>query len=319
MATSTPGLVEIVRDFLATQHAMEGIFERYRRGELSWDEVLSLFADDEASPLFRLKERCHALFRAGTGTTDLSRHREVLFDLAVGSLFHEAMKFRESFYQREVYGPRVRALREEAGEQAAALFHEFEKILATVSERLEEGLAETEALLGRTREQLLVLMAQHTRNGHLVRFLIEHRDDAETVFVQGLDALLAELYGGAAAGFTLAGRSYLESGYFDEAEGALAEALERGGDREALEPPRAYARGMAAYLRGDYAAAVEELSAWADSDPDPEAPMVHLAAGAVTRVDQLAEGDDRERVVAAAHVLSERLSQWRVGDPAVAP
>jgi tetratricopeptide (TPR) repeat protein len=289
---------------------MGGIFARYHRGELTWDEVQGLFADDEASPLFRLKERCHALFRAGTAATDLARHREVLFDLAVGSLFHEAMKFRESFYQREVYGPRVRALREEAGEQAAALFQEFEKILATVSERLEEGLLETEALLARSREQLVVLMAQHPKNGHLARFLIERRDNAEAVFVQGLDALLTELYGDPAAGFDLAGRSYLESGYFDEAEGALAEALE---------PPRAYARGMAAYLRGDYAATVEELASWADSEPDPEAPMVELAAGAVARLDQLAEGPDRKRIVSAAAALSARLAQWRVGDPAVAP
>ena len=50
----------------------------------------------------------------------MARRREVLFDLAVGSLFHEAMKFRENFYQREVYGPRVRALRDAARAEGAA-------------------------------------------------------------------------------------------------------------------------------------------------------------------------------------------------------
>ena len=111
--------------------------------------------------------------------------REALFDLAVGSLFHEAMKFRENFYQREVYGPRVRALRTESGGENAALFHEFEKILSAVAQRLEEGLHESEALLVRTREQLALLLAEHRSNGFVARCLIENRADVEDVFEDG--------------------------------------------------------------------------------------------------------------------------------------
>ena len=39
----------------------------------------------------------------------------------------EAVFKDENFYQREVYGPRVRALRSEAGEEAGDLFREFER------------------------------------------------------------------------------------------------------------------------------------------------------------------------------------------------
>ena len=56
--------------------------------------------DGEDSVLFRLKERCHALFRGGEQPSEVVMRREALFDLAVGSLFHEAMKFRENLYQR---------------------------------------------------------------------------------------------------------------------------------------------------------------------------------------------------------------------------
>ena len=252
MAASASGLVDIVRDYLEVHHALGGIFAHYRRGALRFEEVQTLFSDDERSPLFRLKERCHALFRTGADSGGLDWHREMLFDLAVGSLFHEAMKFRESFYQREVYGPRVRALREEAGEEAEALFREFEKILAMVSVRLEEGLAETEELLARTAEQLVVLIRQHRSNGHLARFLIERGGEIETVFAQELDALLTTIYGAPAEGFILAGRSYMKTGYYEESERALGQAISRGGDRRELEPARSYARGMAAYLRGDY-------------------------------------------------------------------
>ncbi len=289
--------------------ALGRIFTRYRRGELRFEEVQRLFSDDEGSPLFRLKERCHALFRANTDSVDLGRHWEVLFDLAVGSLFHEAMKFRESFYQREVYGPRVRALREEAGAEAVALFREFEKILATVSVRLEEGLAETEELLARTAEQLVVLAGQHRANGHLARFLIERREETEAVFAQDSDALLTAIYGTPADGYALAGRSYLESGYYEESDQAFCQAMARGGDRKALEPPSCYARGMAAYLRGDYRSSVDQLTVWAETDPEPGVAMTELAAGALSKVDDLAVGDDKETVVDAATKLATRLSE----------
>jgi len=309
VAASTPGLVDIVRDFLEVHRALGGIFGRYRRGTLRFEEVETLFSDDERSPLFRLKERCHELFRSGTESSGIAWHREMLFDLAVGSLFHEAMNFRESFYQREVYGPRVRALREEAGEEAEALFREFEKILATVSVRLEEGLAETEVLLARTAEQLVVLIGQHRQNGHLARFLIEQGQEIEGVFAQDLDALLTTIYGGPAEGFTLAGRSYMKTGYYEDSERAFGEAISRGGERRELEPASAYARGMAAYLRGEYGASVEQLAAWADTDPKPEVAMAEVAAGALNKIDQLEVGDDKQAVVDAASRLATRLSE----------
>ena len=180
--------------------------------------------------LFRLKGRCHALFRrdpghrAGwpCGAKRCSTSRS-------GSLFHEAMKFRENFYQREVYGPRVRALRTESGGENAALFQEFEKILSAVAQRLEEGLHESEALLVGTREQLALLLAEHRDNGFVARCLIENRADVEDVFESALDALLAQIHGDAATGHRVAGRSYLASGYFAEAEAAFARALAGGG------------------------------------------------------------------------------------------
>lgn len=294
---------------MEVHRALGRIFTRYRRGELRFEEVQQLFSDDEGSPLFRLKERCHALFRSDADAVDHERHWEVLFDLAVGSLFHEAMKFRESFYQREVYGPRVRALREEAGAEAESLFREFEKILATVSIRLEEGLAETEELLARTAEQLVVLAGQHRAHGHLARFLIERSGETEAVFGMDSDTLLTAIYGEPAEGYALAGRSYLKSGYYEESDQAFGEAIDRGGDRRALEPASCYARGMAAYLRGDYGSSVEQLTVWADTDPKPGVAMTELAAGALSKIDNLAVGDDKEAVVDAATKLATRLSE----------
>ena len=313
MTGTTPGLVDIVRDFLVVDQAMRSLFERFRSGTLRFEEVKDRISADEGSELFRLKERCHALFRSGAGAPRAARPREVLFDLAVGSLFHETMKFRENFYQREIYGPRVRALREAAEEETAALFLEFEKILATVSESLEQGLSETEALLTRTREQLAVLLTEEPGDGYVARYLIEHRDAVEAVFCEGLEVLLARLHGDAAAGFVQAGRSYLASGYFEEAERMLAEAVAHGGERSALEPLALYARGMAAYMKGEYTESVAQLERWTHCAEPGEAAQIGLAYAAVSKIDQLAQGGQHEPVIPVAASLLECLSGLRAG------
>jgi hypothetical protein len=313
------GFVAVVRDFLTAYREVRRLFALYRAGALRFEDLDPVFVDDERSVLFRLKERCHALFRPRPGRAREARHREVLFDLAVGSLFHEAMKFRENFYQREVYGPRVRAIRVQADPAADALFHEFEKILGAVSARLGEGLEEAEALLAQTRSQLALLLAEHAADGLTMRCLIEHRDLVEEVFGEDLDALLAKLHRGAAArGFALAGRSYLESGHYREAERAFAEAAARGGDRDDLERQAAYARGMRGYLAGDYAESIAQLETWARGATPQDAFLAGLAHAALSKLDRLVAGGERAGLLRPATALVERLAALRSAEGSAA-
>ena len=122
-------LVEIIRTYLAAHRTTKRLFAQFRNNELRFGQLQELIGGDESSILFRLKERCHALFRPRDTESAMAMRREALFDLAVGSLFHEAMKFRENFYQRAAYGPKVRALRSASVPDASGLLHEFEKIL----------------------------------------------------------------------------------------------------------------------------------------------------------------------------------------------
>lgn len=303
MQASVPGLVEIVREFLVVDVALQRLVARYRDGELVWDDVRDLVTDAESSPLYRLKERSHALFRAESPEARSVRHREVLFDLAIGSLFHEAMKFRENFYQREVYGPRVRALREEASAEADALFAEFEKILELGSERLEESVVETRALLERCREQLADLIAQHRDDGHVARHLIEARERVERVFERDLDTLFEDVYESTSEPWALAGRSYVISGYFVEGGAALGGAIERGADSRSIEPWIAYARGMAAYMSGDYVSSIGDLEEWSGSRDDAAPALVEQACAAMSRIEHLVVGDERDALVVKAEAL----------------
>ncbi len=307
MRAPPQGLVEILREFLAVDVALRDLVSRYRGGELAWEEVRDLVNDTEGSSLYRLKERSHTLFRAENGNARQVRHREVLFDLAIGSLFHEAMKFRENYYQREVYGPRVRALRKEAGAEAVALFAEFEKILETGSERLEESVSETHALLERSREQLVDLLAQHGADGYVARHLIENRELAERVFGRDLDALFEALFGEPAVAWAEAGRSYVVSGYFEESRAALLGAIERGADAGSVEPWIDYADGMAAYVRGEYGRCVEHLTRWSGARVGEDAPLVTQACAALTRIGSLVEGETRDALVRDADAVVETL------------
>ncbi len=300
-------LVDIVRDFLEAHQLIEQISARYGAGELRFEGLERLVGDDEESVLFRLKERCHSLFRPGVGSSGEARPREALFDLAVGSLFHEAMKFRENFYQREVYGPRMRALRSESGGEAEGLFREFERIMAAVGERLDEGIQETRALVEQTRDQLRVLLAEHRDNGFAARYLVENRAAVKAVYAEGLEALLAEVYGSAASGFEVAGRSYLASGYYGPAECAIATAIELGCASADLPGLRTYARAMGSFFSGDYGATVELFGAWLDASNDADAGLIDQARVVLGGIGRLASADERARVESAVASLIERI------------
>ena len=305
-------LVDIVRDFISAHRTTKRLFDRFRAGELRFTELQELIGDDEASVLFRLKERCHALFRPRDASAAITSRGEALFDLTVGSLFHEAMKFRENFYQQEIYGPRVRALDSGKNPEDAALFHEFEKLLSVVSERLAEGLQETEIMIEQSIVQLQALLRERPNNGLVLRFLLENQTRTEEVLGGTIDAVFAEIEGSAAAGYELVGRSYLDSGFYREAERAFALAIERGGETNEIERFARFARGMAAYFDREYEVFVTQISASLDGGEGVDGPLLDIARRAVASIDQLVDDDCRERIGAATAALLERIGPVEV-------
>ena len=314
MRTSLPQPVEILRDYFDAHRLLRT--QGSAAADLRFDAIQTFISDDDGSVLFRLKERCHALFRGEAGVAPTPR--EALFDLAMGALFHEAMKLRENLYQREVYGPRVRALRPQSGEESKSLFDEFEKMLADVDLRLEEGLREVEVLFEKTGEQLRILLKEYAGDGFTARFLTEREDTVAVVFGLELDALFEEIFGSALEGFECAGRSYLTSGYFEAA--ALCFAKAESPD-SAVRRLRDYALGMQAYLEREYTTSVRHLAAWAAEAGDEQEHLLPLARDAISRIGQLAEGDDRETAVREAEALAAVLGspQPRSKKPSGAP
>lgn len=306
--------VQLLREFLTAHTELRGIFSEYSEDKIPFAKIRALVGDDDRAVLYRLKEKSHALFRAH-GIATRAVRREALFDLAVGSLFHEAMKLRETLYQREVYAPRVASLREAADEESDELFKEFDRILENSVSRLGEVVSEVRALLDQTRDQLRRLLIERSGDRVVTRCLLSRREQVDAAFPEGFMGVLEAMHGNTVTGLVEGARALLESAYFVEASAALREA---GQDPDApcaeLEQLRLYADGMQAFLNGDYTTSIATLGAWADLGAnDHERDFAGLAASVLGRVGRLVEDDqDGDAIVDSAKQLQLRLESTSV-------
>jgi len=307
--------VALLREFLRAHAALTSIFTAHTPDQIPFSVLLALVSDDESAVLFRLKERSHALFRSeGISHSSVVRS-EALFDLAVGSLFHEAMKLRENLYQVEVYAPRIESLREGSDENTDPLFAEFERILDKNLQRIDEVVAEVRILLAQTRDQLRRLLIERSGEKLVTRYLLSQKALVESAFPEGLDGLLAAMHGDAAQGRIEAARSLLESAFFLEA-GVLLREVQGGAaaPRPQVDPLLRYAEGMQAFLDGDYTGSLSALETWVDSASHREDPdLARFASSAISQLGRLVEDHPQAaEIVAAAKVLQERLDSTDV-------
>ncbi|MDG2049959.1 MAG: hypothetical protein P8M78_07335 [Myxococcota bacterium] len=308
------GLVNIIRDFLTVHDRANRLFGRRGQGELRFDEVRSWVGEDSRSALFRLKETCHAIFRPSEDEDSLDMKGGALLDLAVGSLFHEAMKLRENLYQQERYGPRVRAFQGSADADTRELLTEFEKNLSLSAQRLEESVAEVQVLLEQTGKQLRRVMVESAANGITARSLCENQSAVEAVYPEGLDNLLGSIFGDAATGYFSAAISYLESAYYAEALGPLEEARHRAPGRGDIQGVAAYAQGMLAFFSRDYGSSVKFLAQWIEAEEGGGRPeWIRQALAGTLHIERLQPDEEAPKVIKTAAALSAQLKAQQAG------
>lgn len=304
--------VQLLREFLDAHARLVSIFDRYGPDEIPFSAIQSLVGDDDHFVLYRLKERSHALFRSEGATRSAAVRREALFDLVVGSLFHESMKLRESLYQREFYAPRMASLREggEGEGEDEDLFLEFERILSKSASRIHEVVAEVRILLAQTRDQLRRLLVERSADRVVTRSLLGRREEVAAAFPEGLTGILEAMYGDEATGLMEAARSLLESAYYVEAISALREAQAcEGAPKIAIQHLLLYAEGMQAFLEGDYGSSLASLESWLESGAaEEEREAGRVAAAALSRLDRIVSGDSaNEHFASSAKELQIRL------------
>ncbi len=203
------------------------VAEGASKGGIPFDKVNS-FVENQ---LFELKEECHWLFRSRERADAMGASSAMLFDILVGSLFHQCMKVKENSYQVERYAPKYAALRKAHGEPNAArqvktFLEEGERIIARSRRMLRQELAYAVELFHEATIVLRHVLIEHRDNPLLVRALIENGELLDTVYgPKSLDALLREMYdGNPAVGYVLAAESLLEGGWFNRARDLCKQA-----------------------------------------------------------------------------------------------
>lgn len=300
-------VAQILRDFLEAYCLSEQVGVRLRDGDLDFALVDRLVGEHEESALFRLKEACHVLFRFDEDRTPAELQAEELFDLAVGALFHEAMKFREGYYVTTAYRPRLERIAAE-GTTSVTLLGAFQRVFEAGRRRMSEAQAETQALFRETRDQMILLLRQLPRSGAVARGLLEDAARSERVFDAPIDELLRDIYGDPRSGYRVAVESLVESGHYLEA----AEIMERGdaGGNCCSEGGSRFARGMARYYAGNIQHALELLESWIESGADGNSAWRERAADVLRAITGEADessplGDRARKAIAALTAKGE--------------
>lgn len=248
-------ILEIVRDYLASYIHFQSLYAQYKSQNLTFDDVEKFVTDKAPTlPLFNLKESCHMLFRY-QGEEECS-DEEKLLDLAVGSIFHEAMKIRENLYILEVYKPRYLQIQNshDSSDHKSNLLQEFMKIGMRTEKRLAESILETKRLLYDTLKQLAHLLPRYRDNPVLMRFLLRNKELLQQAFGKrkGLQ-VIADMYpGGLGEAYDVEGRGYLESEHYDLAAEFFNRALRYRIHDQTLKGLYLYARGMDGYYNNRY-------------------------------------------------------------------
>ncbi len=249
-------LLEIARGLLVSEVAFQEVYKKYKEGSLRFPDIAPWVDDRGQTPLYDLKERCHSLFRYME--KEPLQKNEWLLDLAIGSIFHEAMKLRENIYQLEVYRPKYLQYKLKAGKSAYEYekdyLQRFERIIVKAEEGLHEGMEETRSLFKDAMAQLLDFFKENSTHPHLVRFLLEHQPILQKVYgSKGTKEIFSLMFEkGLLDAYSLAGRSYLQSEHYDLSSHYFSKALK-------MEPPSHefqfflnFSLGMNAYYQNAY-------------------------------------------------------------------
>jgi len=255
-------ILEIVRGLLLSEVAFQEIFKKYKEGRLLFSDIGNWVDDKGQSLLYNIKEQCHAIFRYNE--TSHFHKKEWLLDLAIGSIFHEAMKLRENIYQMEVYRPRYLQYKLKAGKSAyeRSYLQQFERIISKAEQGLGEGMEETRSLFRDAMAQSVDFFKESAENRYLVRFLLENQPLLRKVYgsKRAKEIFQVMFEKGLLDAYSLAGRSYLESEHYDLSSLYFSKASKIDPRHRNLQFLLNFSRGMNAYYKNAYSKALSYFS-----------------------------------------------------------
>ena len=218
---------DLVHHFLESKIFFDELYRNYKNTKVVPFEQMHLWVGSEIKkgPLWNVKDNSHKLFRDTEARISLS---EYLFDWSLGSIFHEAMKLKENAYQLEVYLPSFKnADSPQQQEEIESILGEYSAVIEKAAGTLAAEMESINYLFSKALERLRELLLDHTRNGLLLRFLLENRALLDKALgTKGLQHLISSLFPHhPERAYLTAGESYLQGGWFKEAIHCFKKAL----------------------------------------------------------------------------------------------
>jgi tetratricopeptide (TPR) repeat protein len=302
----------IVRGLLLSEVAFQEIFRKYQKGQLRFSDIGHWVDDQGQSLLYNLKEICHRTFRNRTKTLP---KRQWLLDLAIGSIFHEAMKLRENIYQLEAYRPRYQQYRRRMGHSTYEKDYQqqFERIIAKAEQGTTEGMEETHSLFRDAKAQLIDFFKENRDHPFLVRFLLEHESLLRKVYGarRAKEILTIMFPKGYLDAYQMAGRSYLHSGHHDLAAVYFSKAVRMDPKNRPLQFFKNFSDAMDAYYKNDSMKSLAHFSRLAQSRMKIKGRRKHLrkAEDACRKISLELKEENRLKSSRKASTLADQLKK----------
>ena len=307
-------ILVIVRELLLSEVAFQEIFRKYTESRLRFSDIGNWVDDKGESLLYNLKEQCHSLFR-DRKESSLNKN-EWLLDLAIGSIFHEAMKLRENLYQIEVYRPKYLQYKSKAGKSPYEkdYLRLFERIISKAEQGVSEGMDETRSLFRDAMAQLMDFFEEGKENQYLVRFLLEHRPLLRKVYgPKGTQKVFSSMFEkGLWEAYYLAGQSYLQSEHYDLAFHCFSKASEIDpGGHDDLQFFLNFSRGMDAYYKNVYSRALSNFAKLTPHMPNARLEKQHLrkAEEVCNKIASELRDEKKARASAKCQFLAEQIKK----------
>ena len=263
-------ILTIVKGLFQSQIAFQDIYQKYQNGVLHFSEIENWVDDRGRTLLYKLKEKCHSLFRSSKRST--FHKKEWLLDLAIASIFHEAMKLRENVYQLEVYRPRYLEYKRRMGKLTYEkdYLRQFEKIISKAKLGVSEGMGEMRSLFQDAAAQLIDFFRENRQNPFLIRFLIESQPLLTKVYgIKKRKEIFSLMFArGTVDAYRLAAQSCLHSGHYDLSATYFSKASNMDPRDVNLRFFLNFSLGMKAYLLNSYPKALSSFARLLSSEEE---------------------------------------------------
>jgi len=224
----------MLKEFYDTFTVFGEIYTHYiSYQEVSFEQIDKLIGkESEKGVLWRLKDRCHQLWRDANPEHEMSGR---LLDWVMGSIFHETMKLKENIYMFQFYGPLAESMKKE-NSTVKFCGVECQKFMERTYQEIQKQMENLGFMFGRANFLLRAMMPDQAHNDILVRYLIENEDIVDYLWNERLDALFDEMFASPEEGYCLAAKSYLEGQWYQQALETYSIALKKNpASKEALQ------------------------------------------------------------------------------------